>query len=315
MLCCAVRFFTVRGDLREKGVRVRALSRKTKRAIVPYLLALPAAALILVFLYGVVNGVLQGFGIMPFLGRTEFTLEYYLEALTRSDLTSSILYSLYLAGVSSIIAVIGGVAIAAFMTRARTGRFLRLVNVQIPIMTMHSLVALAVMFLFTGSGLVPRVLAAFGLVSDPSSFTSVVGSVSGWGIILVYAWKEIPFIAFSTVTIMASISDSLGEAAAMLGASPLRAFFGVTLPLCKGAIAKAFMVVFAFAFGSYEVPFLLGPTLPQAMPVLAYVEFQDPDIVNRCYAMALNGIMTLLCSLIALAYFAVLNRERKGGAR
>lgn len=294
---------------------MRLISRKTKHAMMPYLLALPAIVFILVFLYGVVNGVLQGFGIMPFLGRTEFTLDYYIEALTRSDLVSSILYSLYLAAASSTVAVVGGVALAAFMTRIRASRIARLAGIQVPIMTMHALVALAVMFLFAGSGLFPRVLAAFGIVSDPNSFTSVVGAVSGWGIIVVYAWKEIPFIAFSTITIMSNISDSLGEAAAMLGAGPLRAFFGVTLPLCSGAIAKAFMVVFAFAFGSYEVPFLLGPTLPQAMPVLAYVEFQDPDIVNRCYAMALNGIMTLLCSLIALAYFAILNRERKGGAR
>lgn len=292
-----------------------ALSRKTRRAITPYLLALPAAALIVVFLYGVVNGILQGFGIMPFLGRTEFTLDYYIQALTRSDLTSSIAYSLYLATVSSIVAAVGGVAIAAFMTRARTSRLVRLVNIQIPIMTMHALVALAVMFLFTGSGIFPRVLAALGIVSDPNSFPSVVGAVSGWGIMVVYAWKEIPFIAFSTVTIMASISDSLGEAASTLGASPLHAFFGVTLPLCKSAIAKAFMVVFAFAFGSYEVPFLLGPTLPQALPALAYVEFQDPDIINRCYAMALNGIMALICTVIAIAYFAVLRREQKGAVK
>lgn len=291
------------------------LSRKTKRAITPYLLALPAIVLLAVFLYGVLNGVLQGFGIMPFLGRTDFTFEYYLEALTRADLASSISYSLYLALASSVIATVGGVAIAACMTRAKTSRLTRLVNIQIPIMTMHSLVALAVMFLFAGSGLVPRVLAAFGLVSGPSDFPSVVGAVSGWGILVTYAWKEIPFVAFSTITIMASISDSLGEAASTLGASPWRAFFGVTLPLCKGAVAKAFMIIFAFAFGSYEVPFLLGPTLPQTLPVLAYVEFQDPDIVNRCYAMALNGIMAILCALIALAYFAVLKREGKGAIR
>lgn len=288
------------------------LSRTTRRAIAPYLLALPAAVLLFVFFYGVVNGVLQGFGIMPFLGRTEFTLDYYIEALTRSDLSSSISYSLYLSAVSAAIAIVGGVAVSAAMTRARTSRTTQLVNIQIPIMTMHSLVALAVICLFTGSGLFPRLLYHLGIISDPNSFTSVVGALNGWGIILVYAWKEIPFVAFCTVTIMANISGSLGEAAAALGANLLRTFFAVTLPLCRGAIVKAFLVVFTFAFGSYEVPFLLGPTLPRAMPVLAYIEFQDPDIVNRCYAMALNGIMVLICSIFALVYFIVLQRERKG---
>lgn len=289
------------------------VSRKTKRSLAPYVLAAPAAVLLIVFAYGVVNGVMQGFGIMPFLDRYEFTLDYYIEALTRSDLSSSIAYSLYLAAVSTIVAVAGGVALSAAMTRAKTSRFARLFNIQIPLMSMHALIALAVICLFAGSGVVPRILHALGVIPDANTFPSVVGATSGWGIILVYIWKEIPFVAFCTVTIMAGISDTLGEAASTLGANARKTFFNVTLPLCKGAIVKASLIVFAFAFGSYEIPFLLGPTLPKAMPILAYIEFQDPDIVNRCYAMALNGIMALICSILALVYFLVLRREKGGG--
>jgi ABC-type spermidine/putrescine transport system permease subunit II len=120
----------------------------------------------------------------------------------------------------------------------------------------------------------------------------VVGDPSGWGIVAVYAWKEIPYVAFCTVTIMMHVSGTLGEAAAMSGASPARSFFSVTLPLCAPAAVQAFVVVAAFSFGSYEVVYLLGPTYPKTLPVLAYMEFQDPDLVNRCYAMALNGITT-----------------------
>ena len=69
--------------------------------------------------------------------------------------------------------------------------------------------------------------------------------------------------------------------------------------------------MFAFSFGSYEVPFLLGPTLPKAIPVLAYLEFQNPDILNRSYAMAINGIMVLICTVLAIVYFIVLQRERR----
>jgi putative spermidine/putrescine transport system permease protein len=74
---------------------------------------------------------------------------------------------------------------------------------------------------------------------------------------------------------------------------------------------KAALVVFAFVFGSYEIPFLLGPTLPKALPILAYIEFQDPNIVNRCYSMALNGVTTLLCTVLAIVYFVILQREKK----
>jgi len=285
------------------------MGRRIAKALTPYALALPAALLVGVFAYGVGSGVLQGFGVMPFLGMTEPTLEYVRAALTRPDLASSVAYSVYLSLVSALIALVGGVALAAALTCLRAGGATRLATLQLPIMTMHALVALAAAFVFSGSGLAARVLRVLGLVETPGDFPSVVGDPSGWGIILVYAWKELPYIAFCTVAVMANVSDSLGDAAATCGAGRMRTFFSVTLPLCAPAALRAFLVVFAFALGAYEVPFLLGATAPKALPVLAYIEFQDPDIVNRCYAMALNGIATALCSLAAAAYFALLVRE------
>ena len=293
------------------------LTRRARSRVAPYLLALPAALLVGVFVFGVANGVAQGFGIMPFLGMNTPTLEYYGQVLARQDLASSVLYSVYLALVSALVALVGGTLLAYVLVRAKTTRLGQLVALQVPIMTMHALVAMAVMFLFSGSGLAARALHAAGLVETPGDFSSAVGAAPGWGIILVYAWKEIPYLAFCTVTLMRHISGSLGEAAQTCGASERQTLLHVTLPLCAGAILRAFLVVFVFALGSYEVPFLLGPTAPKTLPVLAYIEFQDPDIVNRCYAMALNGATTLLCSLAAVAYFAslALRDHRKAGAR
>ena len=285
--------------------------RRARMLLAPYALALPAVVLVVVFVYGTVNGILQGFGIMPFLGMTEPTLDYFAMVFSRPDFLSSMAFSLRISAVSSAIALAGGVLLSWALVRARWGRFSRLVSLQIPIMTMHALVALAVVFIFSGSGIASRVLYYLGLASTPAGIGSVVGAPSGWGIIAVYAWKEIPFVAFCTVTIMAHVSDSLGEAAATCGASGFRSFLHVTLPLCLPAALRAFLVVFVFSLGSYEVPFLLGPTAPKAMPVLAYIEFTNPDIVNRCYAMALNGVTTLVCAVAALVYFALIVRQRR----
>lgn len=291
----------------------RRSPRQVAARATPYLLALPAALLVGVFAYGVLGGMLQGLGVMPFLGMTEPTLDYYLQVFSRPDFAASLAYSVYLALASALAALVVGVALAAALTRVGAGRFATLVSLQIPIMTMHALVALAVSFVFSGSGLAARLLHAVGVVETPADFPSVVGDPSGWGILLVYAWKEIPYVAFCTVVVMARVSSSLGEAAAACGASRRQAFFGVTLPLCRWAAIRAFLVVFVFALGSYEVPYLLGATAPKALPVLAYIEFQDPDLANRAYAMALNGVATLLSSLAALAYFLVLRHERRVG--
>lgn len=267
--------------------------------------------LLALFVYGVGTGIAQGLGVMPFLGMVEPTLRYVREALARPDFAASIGYSVYLALASAAIALVGGIALAAALTRVRAGGATRIAALNLPVMTMHALVAMGIVFLFSGSGLAARLLHAIGLVQTPADFPSVVGDPGGLGIVLVYAWKELPYVAFCTVALMANVSSSLGEAAAVCGASPTRAFFGVTLPLCLPAALRAFLVVFAFALGSYEVPFLLGATAPKALPVLAYIEFQDPDIANRCYAMALNGIAALLGALAALAYFALMVHEER----
>jgi len=286
-------------------------ARHTRKAIAPFVLIAPTVLLVGIFIFGVANGILQGFGFMPFLGKTEPTLNYYMQAFTRPEFLSALGYSLYLALVSSVCALVGGIVLSAALTRIKAQRGLYLLGIQIPLMTAHVLVVLFVVSLFAGSGLVARILFGIGIISGPSAFPSVVGDPSGWGIILTYLWKEIPFIAFCTLAIMSHVSARYGEASQTLGASPLRTFFEVTLPLCKHALTKAFLVVFAFAFGAYEIPFLLGPTLPKALPVLAYMEFQNPDILNRAYAMAINGTMALICCVLAIIYFLVLKRERK----
>jgi len=110
---------------------------------------------------------------------------------------------------------------------------------------------------------------------------------------------------------MQSINKSLGEAAATLGASPMRTFFAVTLPLSMPAITSAFLIIFAFSFGAYELPYLLGTTLPKALPVQAYIEYIHPDMKHRPYAMAMNGIIILLTTTMAFVYFALVQRKAK----
>lgn len=285
--------------------------RKIKNAVLPYALIAPSLVLLGIFVYGVANGVLQGFGIMPFLGMDEFTFAYYEQALSRADFMASLGFSLYISLIASVCAVVGGIVLSAALVRLKGARALHLLAVSVPLMTAHMLVTLFAVSLFAGSGLVPRFLQALGQLVGVGAFPSIVGDASGWGIMFVYVWKEVPFVAFCTLAIMGQVSQRYGEAALTLGASPVRAFFNVTLPLCKGALVKAFLIVFAFAFGSYEVPFLLGPTLPKALPVLAYMEFQNPDILNRCYAMAIDGVMVAICSVLAVAYFLVLQREKE----
>jgi len=74
------------------------------------------------------------------------------------------------------------------------------------------------------------------------------------------------------------------------------------LPLSLPAIANAAFIIFIFSFAGYELPMLLGSTLPKALPVTAFLEFTSPDLLNRPYAMAANGVLLMFSGIAAVLY-------------
>lgn len=170
-------------------------------------------------------------------------------------------------------------------------------------------VAIFILNIFSKSGLLARILSALDLISSQEQFINLVYDKYGIGIILAYLWKEIPFIIYFAISIMANINDSLGEAAINLGASKWETFRKVTLPLCKNTILSGFLIIFVFALGAYEIPQLLGPTLPKALPVLSYIQYIHPNLQNRPYAMALNGIIILISLISALLYYKLIKNN------
>ena len=82
---------------------------------------------------------------------------------------------------------------------------------QLPIMLPHAVVALFAMNLLSQSGLLARLLYALGMISGQESFPDLLFDQAGVGIILSYLWKEIPFVAFFVVTLMAAVNENLGK--------------------------------------------------------------------------------------------------------
>jgi putative spermidine/putrescine transport system permease protein len=279
--------------------------------VVPYLLILPITLLSLLFIIGIINGLLQSFGVIPSLGLYMPTLEYYAGVFSRQDLLASIGLSLYISLVSSLLAAVIGVLLCAALVMGGLARGNAVQILKAPILIPHTVVALFVISLFSQSGLFARLLYAMGIIGAQESFPSLLYTNNGIGIILAYLWKEIPFVAFFVISIMSSISATLGEAAENLGASRWRAFISVTLPLCMPAIKNAFLIVFTFSLGAYELPYLLGATTPKMLPIQAFVEYTHPDLLHRPYAMALNGILFFVSFIMALLYYRLLQHDSK----
>lgn len=272
-------------------------------------MVLPVALLLAVFLIGLANGLLESVGIVPAVGLKQFTLSYYQDVFTNVNLKTSFLLSLYISLVSSVLAVVLGVVIsgAAVSTGLIKSRMFQIIN--IPVIVPHTVSALLMINMFSQSGIIARIAYRLQLIQGQEGFLPLIFDERAVGVILAYLWKEIPFVVLVTATIMGNINLSLGEAALNLGASKWQVFRKITLPLCLPSIMTSFIIVFAFSFGAYEVPYLLGVTEPKALPVRAYVEYTHPDLAHRPYAMVLNSIMIFLSVLITYFYHKILSRN------
>ena len=280
-----------------------------KKKYTPYLLLIPQILLLIIFVIGLINGITQSFGVIPAFNLTKPTLNYYKEVLSSSQMKSSILFSLYIAFTSSLFAVVIGTLICVIIVMNKKTKWFYEKLIEIPVIVPHIVVAIFILNIFSKSGLMARVLAAIGIISSQEQFLNLIYDKYGIGIILAYLWKEIPFIIYFVLAIMSNINDSLGEAAINLGANKYETFKRVTLPLCRNTIFSGFLIIFVFAIGAYEIPQLLGPTLPKALPVLSYIQYIHPNLQNRPYAMALNGIIIIISLIAAVIYYNLIKNN------
>ena len=283
-----------------------------KSKLTPWLLLTPFLAVTVLVVIAVWNVLVQSLGLIPAFGLTEPTIQYYRQVLADETFLSSLAVSLKIALWSAVLATALGVLVCAALAGCKGGA---LHVVRLPILVPHTVVALFVITICAQTGLIARAGAALGLISDSREFPQLLFSGNYAGVILAYLWKEIPFVAYFVLALMSGVSSTLGEAAENLGASPLKSFFQITLPQSLPAITKAFLIIFIFAFGGYELPLILGATVPKALPVQAYLSYMDPNLLNRPYAMAMNGVILLLSMAMAALYGVLTHRlcKRIGG--
>ncbi|HSH34681.1 ABC transporter permease [Schnuerera sp.] len=279
----------------------------------PYILIMPIVLLGVLFIFGVLNGIVQSFGYIPAFDLTNITLDYYIEILNNPTFLDSLKVSLQISIISSVLAVILGTILTAALvyTEHTEGKVIQVI--KLAILIPHTIVALFAISILSQNGLIARLFYHLGLINVQGDFPLLLYTKNNFGIILGYIWKEVPFVAYFSLALMSSINNTLGEASENLGASKLKSFFYITLPLSMPAIRKAFLIILTFSFGAYDLPFLLGATMPKALPVQAHIEYIHPDLRHRPYAMAMNGLILIIAWTIAGIYYLITKRKKTKG--
>ncbi len=199
--------------------------------------------------------------------------------------------SLAYAAVATVIAVtVGGLAAAALTRRA--GRLVRGFDALLMLPLGTSAVTVGFGFLIA-------------LDEPPLDLRSA------WLLVpIAQALVGVPFVIRTMLPVLRAVDERLREAAAVLGASPLRAWREVDLPLVRRALAVAAGFAFAVSLGEFGATVFIAragtPTLPVAVARL----LGRAGELNYGQAMALSTILMLVCAAGLLA----LERARTHGS-
>jgi putative spermidine/putrescine transport system permease protein len=209
-------------------------------------------------------------------------------------------WSLWIAAASTALAAVGAVLLAALFRReAGLDRMARLFAV-LPLPIPHLAAAVAGLLLLGQSGLLARLLASLGLLTDPGAMPALVYDRAGIGLILTLAWKELAFLSLVAFSVVATRGERLEDVARTLGARPVEVFRRVTWPLLWRGLLPAVVAVFVFVASTYEATAVLAPSDPLALPLLTLERYTDADLSRRGDAFVLV-LLGMAVSLIAVA--------------
>lgn len=270
---------------------------------------LPALLIIgLLFLGGLLLAAVGSLGYYAPTGEANFTLAHYGALAADRELLYGLGISLAVATVSTIVSAAVGLALAlSLRDAARRSKLLR-VLLQSPIAIPHLAMAVVLIDILSSSGLIARVAFAVGLIHAPEQFPALIHDRFGIGIILTYIVKESPFIAVMVLAMLTRIGDEYEVAARSLGASQWQRLRHVTIPLIAPALVSASLVVFAFTFGAFDVPFLLGRTYPAMIGVVAERRYLSVDLTDRPEAIAIAVILSVITAVLVWIYLRIANR-------
>lgn len=245
-------------------------------------------------------GVAQSLGFLTIIGVNRISLEAYRELLTAAtpaarEFWPSLGFSLWVSLASTVLSALGALMIAVALSgRRRPADGVTLLALNVNLAFPHLVWAVALSLLLAQSGLLARVAAALGLIDAPAQFPVLVRDRYGLGIILHYVSKEIPFLVLIVLAVLRTQGAAYDLVAENLGAGPWQRLRYVTLPLVLPALSAGAALVFAFVFGAYEVPALLGVRYPRTLAVLALEFFTNPDLNRRAEGMAISLLMSLI---------------------
>jgi putrescine transport system permease protein len=236
----------------------------------------------------------------------KLNLSHYATLVTDSLYVQAYGSSLWIAAVSTLLALLIGYPMAYVISRlSPSARNVAMMLVVLPSWTSFLIRVYAWVGILKNNGLLNGLLMKLGIIEEPLKilYTPLATYI---GIVYCY----LPFMILPLYTNLVKHDNRLLEAAYDLGAKPWQAFLKITLPLSRAGIIAGCMLVMIPAVGEYVIPEMLGGPDTLMIGRQLVNDFSAATDWPRASAVAISMLLLLLVPI--LIFNRVQQREMEG---
>jgi molybdate transport system permease protein len=213
---------------------------------------------------------------------------------------TAIALSLRLATVVSLVLLFAGVPIAYWLaTSTWRGKFLVEAVVSMPLVLPPTVLGFYVLLAIGSRGPIGRAWEAW--TGHPLAFTFEA-------LVLASILYSLPFAVQPMAAAFSQIDMTLMDASATLGASPLRTFFRIAVPLAAEGIIAGTVLSFAHTIGEFGVVLMVGGNLPGVTRTVSIAIYDDVQALQTAAANE-TAVALLVFSFAVLACVYALMRK------
>lgn len=240
-----------------------------------------------------------------FPNHTALTIAHYLQTFEDSYSIQVALRTLGLGITVTALTAIFGYPVAWFLARSESRwKHLVFLGIVSPLLVSIVVRTLGWTILLGNEGLVNGFLIFLGVIDEPLRLMQ-----SFWSIVLGMTHVLLPFMILSISSVLSKIDQSLMEAAAVLGASPVNNFIRIVLPLSVQGIASGSVIVFCLSIGAYITPIWLGRGQVNVLSIA--IHEQMVVMVDWPAGAASSMVLTIVTIAVLTLYGLALRRHAK----
>ncbi|HJS63997.1 MAG TPA: sugar ABC transporter permease [Nitrososphaeraceae archaeon] len=285
-----------------------------RATIEPYLYLLPSLLILVVFLlFPLIWNIyvsIHNVSILTILKDWEFVgLKNFIDLLTEPKFYESLKLTLFFAGGSVLAQFTIGLVLAILLNQKIQGTNLFRMLLIIPWSISTVITAFSFKFMYDDNfGILNYLLKQLGLdsvgwLSDPN--------IAIWSIVLTNIWYGTPFTILFLTAGLQSINPLLYEAALIDGATKIKRFFFITIPLLRQFMVTNLILITVWSINFFDLQLIMtgGGPLFSTTTISLYMYRQAFEFGSFSGGATIGIFLIIMNLLLTLTYIKIFNRR------